>query len=395
MLTPKSRSIVEVTLPVVGGAVEAITKNFYARLFAEHPSLLTDLFNRSNQATGAQPQALAGSIAHFATALLAEPAVPPTRMLARIAHRHASLGVAPELYPVVYEHLFGAIAEVLGEAVTPQVAEAWSEVYWLMANALIALEADLYAAAAIKKQDVWRELPVLDRRQVTADTVAFTLGPPADGPLPSYQPGQYVSVQVALPDGARQIRQYSLLDGPGSPTHSFAVRRVTGSPDGEVSGFLHEKVLVGDRLRVSQPFGTVTLPDTDEPLVLASAGIGIAPMLSLLGHLAIASPNRPVTLVHGDRSPATHAFRNELDGYREVLPQLQTHIWYEQPGIDWPTDRTGLVDLTGLHFERGTTAFLCGPFAFMQSVRTQLIDGGVSPAQIHYEVFGPDTWLIS
>jgi nitric oxide dioxygenase len=50
-------------------------------------------------------------------------------MLTRIAHKHASLGVAPEQYAVVREHLFTAIADVLGEAVTPEVAAAWDEVY--------------------------------------------------------------------------------------------------------------------------------------------------------------------------------------------------------------------------------------------------------------------------
>ncbi|GAA1563189.1 MULTISPECIES: globin domain-containing protein [Kribbella] len=387
MLTPKSRTTVAATLPAVGAAVGEITTNFYGRLFAAHPALLTDLFNRGNQANGDQPQALAGSIARFATALLADPVVPPTRMLARIAHKHASLGVAPELYPVVYDHLFGAIAEVLGEAVTPEVAEAWTEVYWLMANALIALETDLYAAAAIKKQDVWRQLPVLERRDATADTVVFTVGPP----VPSYLPGQYVSVQVPLPDGAQQIRQYSLLDGPGSATYSFAVRR-TG---GEVSAYLHEEVAVGDTLRVSAPFGTVTLPEGDAPLVLASAGIGITPMLSLLRHLAATDAARPVTVLHGEQTAGAHAFRAELEALSNDLPGLDIQVWYEEAPADWPAERTGFVELDGLPIAAGTTAFLCGPFEFMQSVRTQLLEAGVAAADVHYEVFGPDTWLVN
>lgn len=387
MLTPNARATVTATLPAVGAAIGDITTNFYDRLFAAHPALLTDLFNRSNQAGGDQPQALAGSIARFATALLADPVTPPTRMLARIAHKHASLGVAPELYPVVYDHLFGAIAEVLGDAVTTEVAGAWTEVYWLMANALIALESDLYAAAAIKKQDVWSELQVLERRDPTTDTAIFTVGPPVS----AYLPGQYVSVQVPLPDGAQQIRQYSLLDGPGSPSYSFAVRR-TG---GEVSAHLHEKVAVGDPLRVSVPFGTVTLPDGEAPLLLASAGIGITPMLSLLRHVAATEPARPVTVVHGERSVEAHAFSAELDALRNELPGLDVHVWYEQPHPDWPAERTGFVELGQVPIASGTAAFLCGPLAFMQSVRTQLLDAGVQPADVHYEVFGPDTWLVN
>lgn len=145
MLSDRSAATVRATLPAVGAAIGDIADLFYEKLFAAHPELLRDLFNRGNQASGDQRKALAGSIAAFATALVEHPGARPDVMLERIAHKHASLGVAPEQYEVVHTHLFAAIADVLGDAVTPEVAEAWDEVYWLMANALIAVEARLYA----------------------------------------------------------------------------------------------------------------------------------------------------------------------------------------------------------------------------------------------------------
>ncbi|MFF1799233.1 hypothetical protein ACFVXQ_34345, partial [Kitasatospora sp. NPDC058263] len=63
MLSAKSAEIVEATLPAVGGAIGEITPLFYDTLFADHPELLRDRFNRGNQANGTQRQALAGSIA--------------------------------------------------------------------------------------------------------------------------------------------------------------------------------------------------------------------------------------------------------------------------------------------------------------------------------------------
>ena len=68
------------------------------------------------------------------------PGTLPETVLARIAHRHASLGITEPQYQVVYEHLFAAIAEDLAEVITPEIAEAWTEVYWLMADALIKLK---------------------------------------------------------------------------------------------------------------------------------------------------------------------------------------------------------------------------------------------------------------
>src|SRR5690348_1809709 len=134
MLSPESATVVRATLPAVGGALDEITTRFYGTMFAEQPDLLDGLFSRGNQASGEQRKALAGSIAFFAQALLDHPDVRPDALLARIAHKHAALGVTEDQYTVVHKYLFRAIGEVLGDAVTPEVAAAWDEVYWLMAG---------------------------------------------------------------------------------------------------------------------------------------------------------------------------------------------------------------------------------------------------------------------
>ncbi len=228
MLSDRSTATVRATLPAVGAAIGDIADLFYKKLFTAHPELLRDLFNRGNQASGDQRKALAGSIAAFATALVEHPGTRPDVMLNRIAHKHASLGVIPEQYEVVHTHLFAAIADVLGDAVTPEVAAAWDEVYWLMANALISMEARLYAQQGVVAGDVWREWEVAARIEETGDVTTFRLRPADGGDTPAFRPGQYVSVQVELADGARQIRQYSLSSSPGSRLRSITVKRVRG-----------------------------------------------------------------------------------------------------------------------------------------------------------------------
>ncbi|MEV6291006.1 globin domain-containing protein [Streptomyces sp. NPDC051896] len=391
MLTEQSAVTVRATLPAVGAAIGEITERFYARLFAAHPDLLRDLFNRGNQASGAQKQALAGSIAAFATYLVDNPGQRPDAMLSRIAHKHASLGVAPEHYPIVHEHLFAAIAEVLGEAVTPEVAAAWTEVYWLMANALIAVEKRLYEESGSTERRPWE---VVERVEETADVVTFRLRPADGGPVRGFRAGQYVSVQVELPDGARQIRQYSLSGAPGETLRQFSVKRVTGddAPDGEVSTHLHARVEVGDLLDLSEPYGDLVLDaDAEAPLLLASAGIGVTPMVAMLADLAASGHGGPVTVVHGDRSPADHALRTDHETYAGKLADASVHFFYERDAE--PGTRTGLVDLAGIAVPAGTRAYLCGPLPFMRAVRAQLIEKGVAPADVHYEVFGPDLWL--
>ncbi|MFI2199657.1 globin domain-containing protein [Streptomyces sp. NPDC020192] len=392
MLSEQSAATVRATLPAVGAAIGEITERFYARLFAAHPELLRDLFNRGNQASGAQKQALAGSIAAFATYLVEHPDQRPDAMLGRIAHKHASLGVAPEQYDVVHTHLFAAIAEVLGEAVTPEVAAAWDEVYWLMANALIAVEKRLYEESGSRGPREWE---VVERVEETADVVSLRLRPVDGGPVAAFRAGQYVSVQVELSDGARQIRQYSLSGAPGESVRQISVKRVPGdeaAPDGEVSNHLHARVRTGDVLRLSEPYGDLVLGDPDgRPLLLASAGIGVTPMVAMLAALAADGHTTPVTVVHGDRSPADHALRTDHEAYAQKLPDASVHFFYERDAE--PGTRTGLVDLDGIAVPAGTRAYLCGPLPFMRAVRGQLLEKGVAPADIHYEVFGPDLWL--
>ncbi|WP_405938770.1 FAD-binding oxidoreductase [Streptomyces sp. NBC_00726] len=397
MLSEPSTATVRATLPAVGAAIGDIADLFYRKLFDAHPELLRDLFNRGNQASGAQRQALAGSIAAFATQLVEQPDTRPDVMLGRIAHKHASLGVTPAQYEVVHTHLFAAIAEVLGDAVTPEVAAAWDEVYWLMANALIAIEERLYAEQGVVAGDVWRDWEVVSRTEETDDVARFRIRPADGSPAPAFRPGQYVSVQVELPDGARQIRQYSLSSAPGSAVRSITVKRVHGNdaPDGEVSRHLHARVRAGDRLRISAPYGDLVLKSDEAPLLLASAGIGCTPILSMLEHLAESEHRAPVTVVHGDRSPADHALRTDHTALTAKLPDAVAHFWYENPEDGHPADRTGLVDLSEVVIPSGTHAYLCGPLPFMRAVRTQLLAKGVPASDIHYEVFGPDLWLAS
>ncbi|WP_448330872.1 globin domain-containing protein [Streptomyces sp. DSM 41534] len=395
MLSPESAAVVRATLPTVGGALDEITARFYGTMFAEQPELLDGLFNRGNQASGEQRRALAGSIAGFARALLADPGARPDALLSRIAHKHATLGVTEDQYTIVHKYLFRAIGDVLGDAVTPEVAAAWDEVYWLMAGALIAQEARLYHEAQVDPRDPWRRWTVVERREETPDVVSFLLRPADDGPLPRARAGQYVSVRALMPDGIHQTRQYSLSNAPGDRLRRITVKRVASvadAPEGEVSNQLHRIVGVGDELTLSAPFGDVVLDDADTPLVLVSAGIGCTPMVGMLEHLAATGSSRPVWVLHADRTPADHALRADTRRLVDQLPGAKAEFWYEQDAAAEPGSRTGLMDPDDLDLPADADVYLCGALPFMRAVRTRLLRAGVPARRIRYEVFGPDLW---
>ncbi|GAA3773558.1 globin domain-containing protein [Micromonospora maritima] len=398
MLSESSAAVVTATLPAVRAHGEAITGRFYQRMFDAHPELL-DLFNRGNQANGQQKAALAAAVAAYAGHLTGDDGAPWGPVLDRIAHKHASLGITATQYPIVGRHLLAAVGEVLGDAVTPSVAAAWDEVYWLLACELIAREARLYAGAGVPEGGpVWRDWRVTGRARETTDVVSFTLAPADGGVASDFTPGSYVSVAVDLDGGrGRQIRQYSLSGRPGADRWRITVKRVrgvAGTPDGLVSGHLHERVAVGDTLRLSPAFGEVDATGDGGPLLLVSAGIGLTPAMAALARLADRDPSREVTLAHADRTPAAHALRHELPALQERLPNLAIHLWYEDAvGADLPGLKAavspGLIEPARIPVAAGVSAHLCGPIPFMNAVRAELLRRGVPADRIAYEVFGP------
>lgn len=397
MLSERSRPVVEATLPAVAQDIEQIAQRFYAHLFQQHPELLDGTFNRGNQAQGTQQVALAGSVAAFASALVRTPEQLPEHLLSRIAHKHVSLGIRPEQYQVVHDALFWAIADVLGDAVTPEVAAAWDEVYWLMAYALINQERGLYSARGVRPETVWRPWRVDQKIQETDEVVTFVVQRVDDRLVKTSLPGQYVTVSALMADGTRQPRQYSLTRADDGEHRQFSVKRVHGgdTPDGEVSTLLHDQVQVGDELTLSLPFGDVVLDDSGRPVVFVSAGIGISPMAGMLSHLVAAGSRLEVTLLHADVDEASFALRQQVCDDVQALAGGSVYVWYERGAhstLDVDGTFAGTVDLTQVDLPAGAGYYLCGPIPFMQAVRSALIDRGVPPQDIQYEVFGPDLW---
>lgn len=369
-LEPAHAEMITATLPLVGANIDAITREFYRRLFEAHPSLLRNLFNRGNQAQGAQQRALAASIATFATHLVNPDLPHPAELLSRIGHKHASLGITADQYPIVHEHLFAAIVQVLGaETVTAEVAEAWDRVYWIMAQTLIDMERALYEEAGVAAGDVYRRGRVMGRVEDPSGVILVTVG----GLDADFEPGQYVSVGVTLPDGARQLRQYSLVNAPGGGELTFAVK-----PAGEVSGWIRDHLHVGDLIDVTVPFGDLPAPQPGVPLVLISAGIGITPMLGILEALPA---DARVQVLHADRSEATHPLRERQRELVEKLPNATLQLWYED-----------LMSLDGVALPADAEVYLCGNDGFVRAVRDQLLARGVT--RVHCELFSPNDWLL-
>ena len=386
MLSEKSRPIIEATLPIIAERINDITPDFYRRMFAARPDLMDGMFSRSSQLEGTQPKALAGSIAVFASYIVQNPDSYPDEVLSRVAHKHASLGLKEEEYPTVYKYLFEAIAANLGDLATPEIVEAWTEVYWLMGNALIKLEKGLYASQA--NDVMFAPFKLVDRKETGENVVVLTFEPADETPMTESKGGQYISIVVPARDGLRQARQYTLLPSEKNQRR-IAVKL---DPNGEMTSILHE-LKIGDVVEISNPYGDLTLEgfgNPEAPLYLFSAGIGTTPMLSFLSELIEKGSERPVTVVHADRSLDTWPLREELTELVNKLPNARLISFIEGEGGDF----AGRVDVSKLDVPSDANVYLCGPLPFMQGVRSALVEAGVPGKNINYEIFGPDQWML-
>ncbi len=394
LLNSNTIQIIKSTVPVLEKHGEAITTRFYQLMFGNHPELL-NIFNHANQKQGRQQRALAGTVYAAAQYIDNLEAILP--VVKQIAHKHRSLGIKAEHYPIVGKHLLMAIKDVLGAAATEEIINAWAEAYGVIADAFISVEAEMYDEASSQKGgwDGFRSFYV-DRKVKESDVItSFYLKPADNKEIADFQPGQYISIKLEI-DGEEytHIRQYSLSDSPGKDYYRISVKREAGTPnpDGVVSNYLHNTVTEGEILLVSAPAGDFVL-DTqkDTPIVLLSGGVGLTPMLSMLKTVVEVQPERSVTFIHAAANGDVHALRAEVESLN-----VNTFFFYDSPTEEDRKNNRFDVEgyVTQEWLERNLTTpeadfYFCGPLPFMKTINRSLKDLGVEEERIHFEFFGP------
>lgn len=398
MLNNKTIEIIKSTVHVLEEHGEKITTRFYELMFGNHPELL-NIFNHANQKQGRQQKALSSTVYAAAKYIDNLEAILP--VVKQIGHKHRSLGIKPEHYPIVGKHLLLAIKDVLGDAATKEIIDAWEEAYNVIADAFISIEAEMYDEVKNQKGgwDGFRGFTV-DQKVKESDVITSFYLVAEDGKdIADFTPGQYISIKMNI-EGKKNthIRQYSLSDAPGKGHYRISVKKEVSkeNPDGMVSNYLHEVVNVGDILMISAPAGDFVLDmEKDSPVVLLSGGVGLTPMVSMLITLVEKQPERDVTFIHAAVNGKVHALRDEVAEVSEK-ENVKTFVFYDSPTEedrqkehfdiegyltkDWLNENID-VKLADFYF--------CGPVPFMKMVFQSLKALGVSEERIHFEFFGP------
>lgn len=379
MLQKETIDIIKSTVPVLEVHGLDITKTFYKNMLGENPTLL-NIFNHANQAKGRQQTALANTVYAAAKHIDNLEAIVPAVVL--IAHKHRSLGVLPEHYSIVGEHLLRAIKEVLGDAATPEIIDAWAQAYGVIADIFIGVEEDLYKAA--EANGGWRffkEFKVTKKEQESDNVTSFYLAPVDGEKLPAYKAGQYIGVRVKIPGEEYTLnRQYTVSQPSNENEYRISVKREDDhTPIGKVSNYLHQEVNVGDVIEVSAPAGVFTLEEGESPILFISGGIGVTPLNTMLQSI---DHNREVAFIQCARNGQVVAFSDEVT--QKVASLNGKHTFHYSD-----TDGYLTQDKIASYLQPGAHVYICGPVPFMESTIEALSALQVPSENIHYEFFGP------
>ncbi|MCF7362278.1 NO-inducible flavohemoprotein [Vibrio sp. A1-b2] len=386
------KSLVLATVPVLRESGVALTTYFYQRMLKHNPEL-KNVFNQSHQKTGNQPQALAMAVLAYAENIN-DPSV-LLSVVERIAHKHTSLGIRAEQYGIVGKHLLASIKEVLGDAASDELIDAWAAAYQQLADLFIDVESKLYQASVEKAQGWtgWRPFRVRSKVAESEEITSFYLEPTDGGTLPVFKPGQYISVRVFVKEtGLYQPRQYSLSQAPNEETLRISIKKESAAehkPAGLVSNHMHGEIQQGDVIEVSAPYGEFVLNEQSErPIVLLSGGVGITPMMAMSSYLNKKDALGSVHFIHSARNPQVHAFKSVTDEFAEK--GMKVNYFYDHGANQDNGVQQAPVELAQVLPKDVTQAdyYLCGPMAFMSHYMTQLRQLGVPETQIYAEAFG-------
>jgi ferredoxin-NADP reductase len=210
---------------------------------------------------------------------------------------------------------------------------------------------------------------------------------------PGHVAGQHVDVRLTAPDGYSAVRSYSIASAPTSDGHiEITVERL---PNGEVSPYLTQEVVVGDELELRGPIGGwfVWRRDQREPIQLVAGGSGIVPLIAMLRSRSSSGSSAPFRLLYSVREPAAVFYRDELQTLSNQGDSVMiTYAYTRVTPKDWPRP-AGRIDAPLI--AAGTwpstlrpTSYICGPTSFVERATDLLIGAGYDREKTKTERFG-------
>src|SRR6266508_5091056 len=237
----------------------------------------------------------------------------------------------------------------------------------------------------------WQIASVKDIKPETANVKSFTLTLPA---WMRHRAGQHYDIRLTAEDGYQAQRSYTIASEPDREGEvDITVERIG---DGEISTYLHDVVVPGDRIEARGPIGGYFIWEATmtDPLLLIAGGSGVVPLMSMIRHRAAVGAKNPTALLYSSRNFEDVIYYRELEQLSKANggPQVFHTLTRSQPA-DWKgyarrIDEKMLKEVVG-PLGRSVQVFICGPTLMVESAANALVKIGINSDQIRTERFGP------
>jgi ferredoxin-NADP reductase len=237
----------------------------------------------------------------------------------------------------------------------------------------------------------WQIASIKDIKPETAKVKSFTLTLPA---WMSHRAGQHYDIRLTAEDGYQAQRSYSIASEPEREGEvDITVEHID---DGEVSTYMHDVLVPGDRIEARGPIGGYFVWEATmkEPLLLIAGGSGVVPLMSMIRHRAAAGAKNPTSLLYSSRNFEDIIYYDELEKLRSANHGVQVfHALTRSQPPDWKgysrrIDQDMLKEAAQT-LGRSVQVFICGPTLLVESVANSLVKVGINSNQIRTERFGP------
>lgn len=352
---------------------EELARFFYGMLFSIAPSA-RDLFPANMEV---QRSRLLRALVHVVQMVDRPDDLLP--FLRQLGRDHRKFGVvATEQYEALGKALIGALKHFSGDAWTPEVEQAWSDAYSMVAEAM-------QQAAATEQGPAYWTGQVVDHQRLTWDLAVVRVKP--NQPVP-YRAGQYVSVEV--PQRPRLWRYLSPANTPRPDgVMEFHVRAVEG---GWVSRAIVGHSQVGDTWRMGSPMGRMGVDRrSGRDVLMVAGGTGVAPMRAMLEELTRWGGNPNVTLFVGGRTRDdlydldTLTTMTTTNPWLSVVPVLETN-----PTVAAAEHGTLADVVTSYGAWAEHDVLVCGSPGMIRATVSRMLVAGTPLDRIRYDPFTLD-----
>jgi ferredoxin-NADP reductase len=236
----------------------------------------------------------------------------------------------------------------------------------------------------------WLEAEVVELVQETTRVRTIVFEVPG---WTGHSPGQHVDIRLTAEDGYQAQRSYSIANASRGEQVALTVEAVE---NGEVSPYLVDQVVVGDRIELRGPIGGyfVWEPSQGGPLQLIAGGSGLVPLMAMIRSQMSSESSVPTRLLASARSWEELIYREELEKLsrqRNGFEVVYTLTRSQPPGWKGYSQRINrdLVAASTITVEETPLVFICGPTGFVETAAATMLELGHRPERIKTERFGP------